>query len=62
MTNPTPVLPPKIEAFWDRLDNWERDRFMRFAMRIANNDATAHRYAQLRAEGKITLRQLLERM
>lgn len=62
MTDDTPTLPPQIEAFWDGLDNWERDRFMRFAMRIANNDAIAHRYAQLRAEGKISLHQLLERM
>lgn len=58
----TSTLPPEIEAFWCSLDNWQRDRFMHFAMRIANNDATAHRYARLRAEGKITLRQLLERM
>lgn len=62
MSDDHPALPPQIEALWARLDKQERDRFMAFVLRIRNNDAKAHRLAALRAEGKISLHQLLERM
>lgn len=62
MSSETPALPPQLEALWARLDSYERDRFMAFMLRIRNNDAKAHRLARLRAEGKISLRHLLDRM
>lgn len=50
----------RLAAAFDRMSEWEKDRFSRFALRIRNEDAKALRLADLHAAGKITRRQLLE--
>jgi hypothetical protein len=45
-----------------KLSPWERGQFLRFLIRLRNDDPKARRLAELADRGQITRRQLLEAM
>jgi len=52
----------RLRQVFSSMNEWERTRFMRFAMRIANHDPNAERLADLHSAGKMSRRELLSRM
>lgn len=50
----------RLRTAFECMSEWEKKQFIRFALRIRNNDAKAFRLADLHTAGKITRRQLLE--
>jgi hypothetical protein len=55
-------LPDSVAALWERMNERQRDDFMLFMLRLANQDARAYRYAQLHADGAISLSEMLAAM
>ncbi|GMU48664.1 MAG: hypothetical protein AMXMBFR31_08900 [Candidatus Desulfobacillus denitrificans] len=52
----------RLREDFSSMSEWERTRFMRFALRIVNHDPKAERLAALHEAGKISRHELLARM
>jgi transcriptional regulator with XRE-family HTH domain len=52
----------KLIHGWLKMTAWEKNKFHRYVMRLANNDAKAFRLAEMRKRGQISRRQLFEAM